>query len=1365
MDPRQITRLAKLLRENGDKVLSSEYKITLTGSLMRALNDSFSLITDPNETCTPNTFQVLKPNNAKSEVFRDLQIIYDFVQKAQILCLVAIPTEEPFDGDIDIKKFRNLRRLEIQKIPIEQIVGIQRLRAHLQELICSKSITSIQSIIAHCGGDNANGFLWNELKMADFSYNYLRTIDCSLEFVSNLQQLNLSHNQIVSVDAIKWLPNLKKLNLSYNNLSHIPQSIASRRLQSLILTNNFIEDLRGLPKLEALSELNLADNCILDHAALEPLGSLIALQQLQLHGNPIACHPHHREETCKYLHKNVASVKFVLDSEPLSKYEKNLVGYYQSINKWPVKPRPPKWISSSGLSTPGSGRTNEQTPASSIGSLGSFQLESSTSSTVDFPAMNDLSTSQLSTSTQKKIKVRPADIRDDDDNNDDDDDGIEIVKAKPPKKEKRKSSTASGIDGIDEMGSQEHLKTKKQIEDLRKEYGDDWLHSKEVQDMMGIQAPIRISSPTTEEKLETLYGLESKINRDRTSTPIQQSKHADFAHSSIEQFQSPTSSTSEFKSVDHSDQSSQKLQSAAESSMERTMFRSTISEDENLRNLYPSSTSMEAESLSDTEENETIYLVTNDINQTDLLLVVSDQSIREKNSLTGRTINQWALTMLESSELVSTDVVRIRFDTIKKDKRERTYKMSESGHGKKLDDFLRNILSQRPLSDIMIVFRCANCALQFSQEKLPRKNGVKCPDCNSTYVIEMKVQQSELSSSSPKQSDPVPLGNSNSHSSIALRHETIGNQSTKTLGFNENYDNKTDHTKHSASSFNESLSQSKLSNCSQSSFDSNQSLIGSTTNCEHTNDLDSYFASRFGAPPESDVEILSNPSISSIEVLDRFSRQSSRKQSEDSRYLLQTQLYVQQHQHQFNKSNDGSACHSPSLDLLIKSTSNSDIEEILDEPDPMTIAGDSVDQVTITQADDITNTNNNNDKAEVNEALLKPKKPILTGMNLTESSSSGSVTDSVCTAYEHQAAEGKATEETTTSITTMTTMTLAEPESIPIAEEEKKEMESSKVEEGSMISNMFGGLFNSTNILMARSVKTSKVEAPPCDKFKFSYTEFDYVDHRLKVYLYQHIFEDDNEHLKWLVKGCLFSDTANSDPDAKLQPAIFVMSTTKWYVLNIIGKENDDVTKWVKRDAFGTINRVEMIRVLPWKVGITFTIKYYGNIHFFLQDIMRTDSLLLFFANNPLPVYCDLEYQISERISQKLLQITDNVQLKMLTILNNCKIIDQNDSSTVHEYAAFILTDSNLYVSTPKYGWTVEKLDRSIEVAQMQLMMDLVDVEHINETTFIISFLDEIQDKKQKWECKFETGSCLQNTFETLAASWEKLFKVPLSNN
>lgn len=149
---------------------------------------------------------------------------------------------------------------------------------------------------------------------------------------------------------------------------------------------------------------------------------------------------------------------------------------------------------------------------------------------------------------------------------------------------------------------------------------------------------------------------------------------------------------------------------------------------------------------------------------------------------------------------------------------------------------------------------------------------------------------------------------------------------------------------------------------------------------------------------------------------------------------------------------------------------------------------------------------------------------------------------------------------------------------------------------------------------MSGNGKTASQKGPPpCDKFKFSFTEFDNADHRLIVFLHQKIFENTKEQLKWLVKGRMFNDSAHSE--SELQPAIFVMSTTKWYILNIVAKECEDVGKWVKKHLFGTIDRVEMVRVLPWKIGITFSIKFIGNIHFVLQDIMRTDSLLLFFAS------------------------------------------------------------------------------------------------------------------------------------------------------
>lgn len=142
---------------------------------------------------------------------------------------------------------------------------------------------------------------------------------------------------------------------------------------------------------------------------------------------------------------------------------------------------------------------------------------------------------QISTTSQKRIKVRPALIADDDN-----DEGNEIVSTTKPSK--KRSSLQLESPKLERMGSLEHLKTKQQIEDLRKEYGDSWMQGQsatKVQDVMGIQVPIKTTPfKTTEERLERMFNLESPPNvstsEQLTSTPIQKSKLRDFGHSPAE---------------------------------------------------------------------------------------------------------------------------------------------------------------------------------------------------------------------------------------------------------------------------------------------------------------------------------------------------------------------------------------------------------------------------------------------------------------------------------------------------------------------------------------------------------------------------------------------------------------------------------------------------------------------------------------------------------------------------------------------------------------------------------------------------------------------------------------------------------------
>lgn len=105
------------------------------------------------------------------------------------------------------------------------------------------------------------------------------------------------------------------------------------------------------------------------------------------------------------------------------------------------------------------------------------------------------------------------------------------------------------------------------------------------------------------------------------------------------------------------------------------MFQSTI-DDDPLYKLYESSAN-EPDPVSDAEDNETIYLICDEPHKNDLLLIVSDQSLREKDALTTRTVTRWNMTLLESCERIKVDVLRLRFDTVKRDKKERTYHLEE----------------------------------------------------------------------------------------------------------------------------------------------------------------------------------------------------------------------------------------------------------------------------------------------------------------------------------------------------------------------------------------------------------------------------------------------------------------------------------------------------------------------------------------------------------------------------------------------------------------------------------------------------------------------------------------------------------------
>lgn len=83
--------------------------------------------------------------------------IYDFIQKTYILKLTKFLDDDEDDTCVmDINKFRNITTLELQRIDVRRIHGLQYLRSQLREIVAERCITNIKDLLADCGGDKTN---------------------------------------------------------------------------------------------------------------------------------------------------------------------------------------------------------------------------------------------------------------------------------------------------------------------------------------------------------------------------------------------------------------------------------------------------------------------------------------------------------------------------------------------------------------------------------------------------------------------------------------------------------------------------------------------------------------------------------------------------------------------------------------------------------------------------------------------------------------------------------------------------------------------------------------------------------------------------------------------------------------------------------------------------------------------------------------------------------------------------------------------------------------------------------------------------------------------------------------------------------
>lgn len=167
-------------------------------------------------------------------------------------------------------------------------------------------------------------------------------------------------------------------------------------------------------------------------------------------------------------------------------------------------------------------------------------------------------------------------------------------------------------------GNKEHLETKKQMEQMRKDYGDGWLLAKN-----GSQPEEQHkSSSTLEDLTNTIFSVcltppQANVMHAQTSTP-----NADPITAHRTNAESDTSAyiSANDDSVAEQDQS--------------TINNLVLDQSDELNDIYGHA---EVEDVpSDPENNEVTYIVCSEPDGEELFLIVSDVSIKEKDSFSGK---------------------------------------------------------------------------------------------------------------------------------------------------------------------------------------------------------------------------------------------------------------------------------------------------------------------------------------------------------------------------------------------------------------------------------------------------------------------------------------------------------------------------------------------------------------------------------------------------------------------------------------------------------------------------------------------------------------------------------------------------------
>ncbi|XP_030586201.1 nischarin isoform X2 [Archocentrus centrarchus] len=297
--------------------------------------------------------RMAKPTCCNGDAKTDLGHILDFTCRLRYLKIsgtrgpVGSSNIQETNLPFDLSVFKALLQIEITECSSQQIRGLPFLRSSLATMSVHRSSESMMAILVPEASEfsqwEPEGVesgcpvtavipAWRNLTTLDMSHNCISTIDNSVKLIPKVEFLDLSYNQLSSVENLQHLYNLVHVDLSYNSL-RVLEAAHTRlgNIKTLSLAGNQLDRLTGLTKLYSLVNLDLSHNQLAQLEEIRNIGSLPCLEKLNLSSNPMCIIPDYRTKVLAQFGDRAAEV--CLDCKATTEKELDTVEVLKAIQK------------------------------------------------------------------------------------------------------------------------------------------------------------------------------------------------------------------------------------------------------------------------------------------------------------------------------------------------------------------------------------------------------------------------------------------------------------------------------------------------------------------------------------------------------------------------------------------------------------------------------------------------------------------------------------------------------------------------------------------------------------------------------------------------------------------------------------------------------------------------------------------------------------------------------------------------------------------------------------------------------------------------------------------------------------------------